>query len=415
MHRGFVFSLSVLFSAGPAEAQHFDFTFAVEGGKVVTGAFDFSQPSDPIVPDLRLFARDLNTVAAVFTSADPGFTTATAAQLAPHGLERFPDGDLALRILGVETPAEPFGANLLYWDGLDADGDGTDSADVAFSAVPNGESLEIRQTGCFTCATITADGGPSDVLFQDGTASPFVVATQAPGGTIHKHLDFLLFGSGGRPTEGIYLLGLASDGSGASAAAPYYLLLHAADLVSPTFGAAAKSAAFAWVEQHLVGAGSVHDAAVVALKPPRRVVAGKPAKPLKLTLVNLGPEPLSITSQGELDALVDVEVVSLGESCAEHLPVWALRPPKRGFPVSWAPGRKLALSLDVAWACVNDAAASTKTEDHADFTFAVRVDLDALGLVDANPENDLCPRLPGPGDKGCGRRSDPFRIDLVGE
>jgi hypothetical protein len=246
--------------AGPASAQHVDVLFSTQNGVVVTGGFDFNNPSSPITPLLRVFPRDLNTVSAVYTSADPGFTTASAANLAPFGLLPFPDGALTLRILAVPTPDEPLGANLLYWNGLESTGNGTiDVADVAFTAVPNAEIFEFRQTGCFTCATLTADGGVDDVLYQDGTASPFVVATQSPGGVIHKHLNLSLVGSGVRPTEGIYLLGLESDGAGAPAGAPYYFVLSAARISNPAFGLASKNAALAWVQTFLATAGHCLD------------------------------------------------------------------------------------------------------------------------------------------------------------
>jgi hypothetical protein len=413
-----LYGLALLLCAGPAVAQHVDITFALDGGSVVTGAFDFTSPSDPIVPGVRVFARDLDTVAAVYTSADPGFTTAGAAQLAPHSLAPFPDGDLTLRILSVRTPAEPLGANLLYWDGLDADADGsTGVEDVAFGVVPNGEVLEIRQTGCFGCITITADGGAADVPFRDGAASPFVVASQAPGSGIHKHLDFSLIGDGVRPTEGIYLLGLASDGMGATAAEPYYLIFHAPHFSMPGFGADAKSAARAWVEANLAATGSAaeDDLAIVAVKAPARLAVGsaRPPKPLRLSLQNRGETSVSIIDADQLEALLIVELVSRAATCASDLPSHAVAPPKGGFPFEWAPGKKLSLALAIDWDCVNDPAASTKSDDHGDFTLAVRVDAAALGLFDANDSNDVCPRSPGSSDKGCGKRNDPFPIDLV--
>jgi hypothetical protein len=105
--------------------------------------------------------------------------------------------------------------------------------------------------------------------------------------------------------------------------------------------------------------------------------------------------------------------VSRGATCAGDLPSHAVHAPKGGFPFEWSPRKKLSLALEIEWSCVDDPAASTKSEDHGDFTLAVRVDAAALGLLDANDSNDVCPRSPGSNDKGCGKRDDPFPIDLV--
>jgi hypothetical protein len=61
---------------------------------------------------------------------------------------------------------------------------------------------------------------------------------------------------------------------------------------------------------------------------------------------------------------------------------------------------------------MNDPLATTKDEDHDDFTLEASIDLDALGQTDGDAGNDTCPRAAAGDDKGCGKMATPFRIDL---
>jgi hypothetical protein len=36
-----------------------------------------------------------------------------------------------------------------------------------------------------------------------------------------------------------------------------------------------------------------------------------------------------------------------------------------------------------------------------------------IGVVDGNPDNDVCPRPPSGKDKGCGKRGAPLQTDVV--
>jgi aldose sugar dehydrogenase len=164
------------------------------------------------------------------------------------------------------------------------------------------------------------------------------------------------------------------------------------------------------------GAQLSHDLAITSLKSPKKVTF-KPdpkLKTLKLALENRGAATETVANQGQLDALIDVDIQSLGGTCAADIPAYSVAPPKSGFPVSWAPGQKLKLGLDIIWECINDEAKTSKGEDHDDFTLAATVKLmDALGETDDDPSNDGCPRAPSGNDKGCGKQATPFRVDLI--
>jgi aldose sugar dehydrogenase len=162
------------------------------------------------------------------------------------------------------------------------------------------------------------------------------------------------------------------------------------------------------------GGMATHDLAMTSLKPPKKVAftPDPKLKTLKLSLRNLGTATETIADQQELDDLIDVTITSIGVGCEEDLPVVTRQPPKDGLPFTWAPNRKLTIGLDIAWDCINDPLATTKTEDHDDFTLEATVDLSALGEIDGDTGNDACPRAATADDKGCGKMSTPFRIDL---
>jgi hypothetical protein len=94
-------------------------------------------------------------------------------------------------------------------------------------------------------------------------------------------------------------------------------------------------------------------------------------------------------------------------------PSWSVQPPKKGFPVTWEPGKKLSLAIDIAWACINDEAKTSKGEDHDDYSLEAMAVLGALGETDEDTSNDVCPRAPAGDDKGCGKQATSFRVDLI--
>jgi hypothetical protein len=121
-------------------------------------------------------------------------------------------------------------------------------------------------------------------------------------------------------------------------------------------------------------------------------------------------------------------VGSLG-ACPARQPV--LRPPAR-FPVTLLSRRSLGVVFDVTFDCANDSTRTTpKNPGHGDYQVNARLNLSALGHIDANPDGDVCPRsVPPPGvvepnasgtilDKGCGAlKADrtfgaPILIDVI--
>ncbi|MGH9591890.1 MAG: hypothetical protein ACRD5L_02270, partial [Bryobacteraceae bacterium] len=147
------------------------------------------------------------------------------------------------------------------------------------------------------------------------------------------------------------------------------------------------------------------DLAVLSAAPPRKVTltTSKPhvTKPVKVTIVNLGDQPETITDLNMLTNVVVLSVESLGACPA---PAISLVPPKKGFPVVLAPKKKLTLVYNVIFDCVNDAAAGA---GHEDFRYTVTIDTTALdGRTDIQPSDNVCPRPPNPatGDEGCGAK-----------
>jgi hypothetical protein len=163
------------------------------------------------------------------------------------------------------------------------------------------------------------------------------------------------------------------------------------------------------------GGPATHDISFTSLKPPKKVAftPNPPVgKPLKLSLQNLGTATETIQNQAALDDLIEVTFTQLPNmSCAAPAVTKSLA--KGTFPYAWEPRKKLSVSLGLTWNnCFNDSAQTTKTEDHDDFTLEATIDLGALGQTDGDTSNDACPRAGMGDDKGCGKQSTPFRIDL---
>jgi uncharacterized repeat protein (TIGR01451 family) len=149
-----------------------------------------------------------------------------------------------------------------------------------------------------------------------------------------------------------------------------------------------------------------HDLALVKLKAPKKIKLSEktPSKvgKFKVTIQNLGPQAETIPDVATLDALVTVEVETLGTNCASFTAT--LVPPKESFPIDLVPNKKLNLSYQATFDCANDPLATSKTEAHNDYQTVATVDLSALGEVDTTPSNDTCPRPPSGSDPGCGNK-----------
>jgi aldose sugar dehydrogenase len=146
-----------------------------------------------------------------------------------------------------------------------------------------------------------------------------------------------------------------------------------------------------------------HDLAVLSVKPPKRVTLSgtrtNQTKNVKITLKNLGNQTETIPDEATLTNVVGFIVESLG-ACPE--PAMQLVPPKKGYPIVWAPKKKLRLSVNLTFNCANDEQRGT---GHEDFRYQVIVNQAALGSgTDSAPANDVCPRDPNGADKGCGSK-----------
>ena len=144
------------------------------------------------------------------------------------------------------------------------------------------------------------------------------------------------------------------------------------------------------------------DLAVVSLKAPKKIslTSKRPArtKPVKIVIQNRGPETVTIVDAGMLENVLQLTIESLGGSCP--LPAAALVPPKKGFPITLKPKKKLNIAVQVTFDCANDNLTGAGRED---FRYTASVDYSALGTgADEVPANDDCPRAPSGRDKGCG-------------
>jgi len=166
------------------------------------------------------------------------------------------------------------------------------------------------------------------------------------------------------------------------------------------------------------------DLALSQVKVPKKISLSQ-AKPvvlkdLKLTLVNQGLINETI-DETEVAGLVSIDWTSLPvPNLLCPAPGTVLAPPELGFPIVLEPGKKLSLSYTVTWNCANDDAASSKTEDHADFEVEVTIDRSVLGGgSDTDLSDDVCPRPASGDDKGCGGKDangdigGPIRTDIV--
>ena len=162
----------------------------------------------------------------------------------------------------------------------------------------------------------------------------------------------------------------------------------------------------------IVGSGgpAVHDLAVASVKAPKRVTlsAAKPVATgsVTATIVNQGNNPETIANDTELGQLVTLDVTPLTVGCPDPPPM-TLVPPKQGFPLELGPRKKLKLVFQLSFDCA--------TESPAEFQYQVSLDHEGVfGDPDADPADDVCPRAPSSGDKGCGGKTGgPIQTDVL--
>jgi glucose/arabinose dehydrogenase len=159
---------------------------------------------------------------------------------------------------------------------------------------------------------------------------------------------------------------------------------------------------------HRVFSDAVRDLAISSAKVPTRisVSAKKPiTKRIRVTLQNLGEVSERILAK-DLQRLLGLEFNRFPPAnCAEPTATvdvpWYASPPYAEV-IGIKPKGKLKLSIDVEWQCDNP---SPKGE----FDFGTSFDLNGavIGIVedDDHTSNNVCPRLPSEGDKGCGGKT----------
>ena len=161
------------------------------------------------------------------------------------------------------------------------------------------------------------------------------------------------------------------------------------------------------------GAGGpvVHDLSVAAVKAPAKVAITEQAnatRTLAVTVANTGTGTETVSNLGELEDLVTLTGTALTGDCPAA-PAPVLVPPKKGFPVTLPPRKKLKLAYTLEFDC----AAADPLD--VEFEWDVSVDLMALDAEDAVAANDVCPRPAAGDDKGCGGKpaGSPISTDVT--
>lgn len=202
--------------ASQAALGHVDILVGLDGGKVVTRGYDFdAAPGDEVVPAImRVYGYDFGEI--------PG---------QPH----FTEDPGVVALANTFTAGTNFSFAILddlkIWTGS------------GFGAVPSGESLLIEKgSQSVTIGTSEVTPKPGFVF---GSASGVLSGLQ-----LHEHLDATLLGLNGNdtppPANGIYLLNIALQATGASDSDPIWIVYnHGLDEED-------HDAAIAWVEANLV-------------------------------------------------------------------------------------------------------------------------------------------------------------------
>ena len=146
-----------------------------------------------------------------------------------------------------------------------------------------------------------------------------------------------------------------------------------------------------------------HDLTIAKLKGPKAVKFSATVTQVTsvavITVANLSDHIETITNY---EGLVTLVAQSLGGGCADALVTLHNGLPNKPLPVVLLPGKKVNISFDVKFDCVND---RLKGIGHEDYRILATVNHSELGgIPDSNPVNDDCPRPPNllTGDKGCG-------------
>jgi uncharacterized repeat protein (TIGR01451 family) len=140
---------------------------------------------------------------------------------------------------------------------------------------------------------------------------------------------------------------------------------------------------------------TINDLAVTAFKAPKKVTlsSSKPTVTGKfsVTVQNRSPHSETIRDLNALSNLVTIALSSLGTNeCSTPVVQFVL--PKKLPPLTIASGKSLKLAFTAVFNCATDPAASSKTENHADYEYLVTVHHEVLdGLLDSHTADDVCP------------------------
>jgi hypothetical protein len=166
---------------------------------------------------------------------------------------------------------------------------------------------------------------------------------------------------------------------------------------------------------HRIFWDAVRDLAIAGAKVPTKIKVSdkKPVvtKRARVRLENRGEAVERIESPDELDALLTANVMPISGCAAPTVdvvdPKYAL--PPYNYEIGVAPGGTLDLEVDIAWACD-----SPTPQGEADFDTEFTIDLNAIGVLDQDPSNNICPRDPAGDDPGCAPKKTPrFLTDLI--
>jgi hypothetical protein len=151
------------------------------------------------------------------------------------------------------------------------------------------------------------------------------------------------------------------------------------------------------------------DLAITSIKAPKTIAltATKPSQ-TKFVIVQMQNVGQAIEVITNFNDVVALEIDSTSSNCPSLTPVLLDVPPQKTLPLSVKPKAKFNVIFSVTYStnCVPDAAKSTRTDDHSDYTYTA-----TIPQSDNNSTNNVCPRLAVTDssgkviDKGCGGKS----------
>lgn len=231
------------------DAGHVDALPFNDNGQVALGHFDFDL--NQVITGTQLFVRDLEIVQpSLFGTTSPGFTTAA-------GFELLPSETLDIHAQTMTISGGTF--NLLYWDGIDQNGNGDYADDVSFGAPSAGDELFVRRSSALNFA----------LRGESTTPSGFALDTTSGTGTLHKHVSFQARNDNGSPAgDGLYLASFTMTMDGLADSDPFFLLFNAAYLRDeqdaivfngdrPVTNDDARLAAIDWISQTFLDSGAL--------------------------------------------------------------------------------------------------------------------------------------------------------------